>query len=423
MKKTKITIATTALILTLTIAVTITTCLPIVNAEGRDTYAYMSASPDPIGVNQPITLVFWLNLMPPTARYWEYEKYLGYEVTVWKPDGTTQKLGPWESDPVGAGWTQYTPDQAGTYEFQFSYPGQTFPETPRSDEVYYKASVSRKVSVTVQEDPIEYLIPAIPLPEDYWERPINIDNRDWWSISGNWLGMNRGCYNITQRSGFNPYTTAPNTAHIVWTKEIAFGGLIGGEFGSKGYYFGLSYEPMFTPPIIMHGRLYYNRPLPPRYGFYCVDLRTGEEIWFQNATNAPDALITAGSSARLGHNVERYGMLSFGQIYDYESPNQHGGIPYLWSGGSTWSMYDAFTGELILSLANATGGRGLREQVVMSSDGEVLLYQLDGRNNWLAMWNSSKCIPPPDPTSTGGWQWRPDNAAEWRGKLLNWQDG
>jgi outer membrane protein assembly factor BamB len=207
-------------------------------------------------------------------------------------------------------------------------------------------------------------------------------------------------YDTTYRShiigsAFNPYTEAPNTAHVVWTKPIAFGGLVGGEYGDIDYYTGLSYELKIWDKIIINGRLYYNTPDPPLDGFYCVDLRTGETIWKQE-----------------------HGSIDLGQLYDYESPNQHGVIPYLWDVGSTYTLYDAFTGNPILSLANATTTS--RRGYIFSKNGDLLLYMLDGSKNWLAMWNSSKAIPPPATTGTNSWQWRPDN---YRGQTLDWRKG
>jgi len=36
-------------------------------------------------------------------------------------------------------------------------------------------------------------------------------------------------------AAFAPYTTAPDTAHILWTKPIMYGGIVGGEFGDQIY--------------------------------------------------------------------------------------------------------------------------------------------------------------------------------------------
>jgi hypothetical protein len=89
-----------------------------------------------------------------------------------------------------------------------------------------------------------------------WSRPTFAQNNNWYSIGGNWLGV--GAYNAT--GNFAPYTTAPYTGHIVWTKPYAPGGLIGGEFGesrmNNNYYSTAQYETKFSP-IVMKGIIYY----------------------------------------------------------------------------------------------------------------------------------------------------------------------
>jgi len=405
--KTKI--ATITLILVLTVAALIT-YLPTVNAYAFnfETFAFLTVSPNPIGVGQTGLIIMWLDKMPPLGITGSWgASWANYTVTVTKPDGNTQTLGPFNSDPVGSRFATYLPDQLGTYTFQMSFPGQTV----AAHDAYYKPSTSPKVELTVQQEPI-LGFPSAELPTDYWQRPIEAENREWYTISGNWLGTSKRTFgasgynasaNADTSGTFNPYTKAPNTAHIVWTRPLIFGGLIGGEFGGTGtssYYTGREYESKFTPPVIMQGRLYYNQLLGATAhsavsysaGVHCIDIRTGEELWFQN-----DTLITNG------------------QIYNYKSPNQYGGIPYLWDmSSSTWHMYDAFTGEWILDIANATMGN-----IVMSPVGDMLVYVLNGNQNWLAMWNSS-AIPAMlgGPTGTAAWQWRPPV-----GKTLDWKDG
>jgi hypothetical protein len=396
----------TDLILILTIATTLMTFMPTVNADGVPTIAFITVTPSPIGVGQTATVVTWLSVVPPCAGYDGPQSWEGYTVEITKPDGSKETIGPYDSDPVGSQWLQYTPNQLGTYTFKFTFPGQHVTGTGRISKVQtgdidwdYAAS-SDTATLTVQQEPLTYL-PDTPLPDpnQYWERPITGENRNWGTIAGNWLMR---AYDTTYRShltgsAFAPYTKAPNTAHVVWAKEVAFGGIIGGEFGSTSYYSGLSYEVKLYDKIIMNGRIYYESPDPPLYGLYCVDLRTGETIWYQN------------------HTIS--GLL-VGQIYDYESPNQHGGIPYLWDVGSTYKMYDAFTGNLILTMENGTSTS--RNGFAFSEKGDLLLYILNGRNNWLAMWNSSKAIPTAAPSGTSFWQWRPDR---FRGTPLDWRDG
>ncbi len=361
---------------------------PTTDAATITTFAYINVAPNPIGVGQTALVDFWTSNVPPTGYAWE-----GQTVTVTKPDGTTETKGPYKSDPVGSMYFYFIPDKVGTYYFQFSWPGQTLLGNT------YKPSVSQKIQLTVQQQQLPQWSEApVPGPNDYWTRPIISENREWWSISGNWLM--RAYYSVARShlygSAFNPYTYAPNTAHIVWTKPVAFGGIIGGEFKQDSYYTGLSYEMRLWDKVIINGRLFYSTPDPPLTGFYCVDLRTGEEIWHQEN-----------------------GSIAMGQIYAYEAPNQHGALSYLWGfDGSVWSMYDAFTGNLILSLAPAQAIPNKYGGAVLSENGDLLVYFISGAKNWLAMWNSSKAIPASGIGAAE--QWRPDT---YRGKTLNWTNG
>ena len=393
-KKSKI--STIALILVLTIA-TFVTFLPAVNAADVPTWSYITAIPDCVGVGQTTFITMWLDKVPPTAQGASGDRWT-FSVEVTKPDESKETLGPLTSDPVGSAWIQYTPTNVGTYTFQMSFPGQTLTGIPDMEDHpsvgdYYKASDSPKVELTVQQDAIPEW-PANPLPgsNDYWDRPIEAQNRDWWQISGNWLGGGMPTGN------FNRYTKAPNSAHIVWTRPITFGGIAGGQYGNIPYYDGLSYQSKFPSPVIIQGRLYYaeypNIRYPPIDNYpqaiYCVDLRTGETLWQKDLGSAFSASGAPGL---------------FGQIYDYESPNAHGTLAYLWAvNGSTWFMYDPFNGNHLTTMTNVPSGT-----TVTAKDGSILRYVLNGDNGWLAMWNSSKAIwsywlPY---GSNRYWNWRP----------------
>ena len=413
MKKTKMTIATIALVLMLAFS-TILVALQTVKALDLPTYAFLTATPNPIGVGQTAYISWWLTpqpLLDPNTMW--VIPFEGITVTITKPDGTNQIMGPYKSDPVGGNWFSYVPDTVGTYKLQAHFPGQNMTGIVLfglSGSHYYKPCTSSTLELTVQQEPIKAM-PEIPLPDDYWERPIYGENREWSTIGGNWLmpKYDKDAVAFEYSGNWNPYTTAPKTAHIVWTEELAFGGIAGGESGvGIGYYTGLQYEPKFTPPIIMNGIIYYNTADPPKYGFKAVDLRTGETLWYQNSTH----------------------QLSFGQIYDYESPNQHGCISYLWSiEGNVWHMFDAFTGNYILSINNVPSGFvmiGTSTRIpvawymTMGPSGEVLVHSLNPENHWLCMWNSSKAIPPPGKSGSDAWLWRPDN---YRGQTLNGTKG
>ncbi|MEM2045829.1 MAG: PQQ-binding-like beta-propeller repeat protein [Candidatus Bathyarchaeia archaeon] len=381
------------------------------------TYAFLSVSPNPVGKGQAVSVMFWLDSAPPTAAGALGDRWEGFIVKITKPDGTTETKGPYRSDAVGGAYFQYIPDQVGTYKFQFSFPGQTLYNVAILGKTYpqirYKASSSRVVELIVQEQPIEPW-PDYPLPKGYWTRPINAELREWYKIAGNWL---MPAYSTTARAfdtggAYAPFTQAPESPHILWTRELTFGGIVGGEFGyGESYYTGMSYEMKFTPPVIISGRLYYNDPVYPRTTFYCVDIRTGELIWTQKVD--PVSPPPASIGGIFPGNIP----ITIGQIYNYQSPNQHGSIAYLWSingPGTEWKMYDAFTGQLMITFKNATSGF-----LIFGPNGELLCYVFNAARRYILLWNSSKAIPPAWPTGSGAWQWRPALT----GTVLDWRKG
>jgi len=100
-----------------------------------------------------------------------------------------------------------------------------------------------------------------------------------------------------------------------------------------------------------------------------------------------------------------------GQILNYVTENQYGGIPFLWgTASSTWSLYDAFTGNWILNLANAST---TSPNFVTDSSGALFVYLIG--DSWIAMWNSTKAIPM-STTIPGYRTWRPltGSTTDWR---------
>ena len=417
MSKNKLTIVI-ALFLMLTMAVTLV-ALPAANAHDPPwtipTWAFLSVQPNPIGVGQEAFVNFWIDKAPPTAVAQYGDRWHGFTVTVTNPSGNEETLGPFTSDATGGAHTTYTPSTTGTYKFVFNFPGETVagdnpgpsPYQPEFVGDYYEPSTSPVVELVVQDEQIERL-PENPLPTGYWERPIFSENLNWYKISGNWLGLSAvghysqtGQYNAS--GNFNPYTTAPNTAHILWTKALAPGGIIGGEFGGTMYGSSYMQTPQYEPKfggIIINGVLYYEFfPGSSSYqaGWVAVDIRTGQEIWTKETTSR----------------------LQCGQVLSYVSPNQFGGLSYLWSieptvapnRGTTYGLYDAMTGNWILNIVNGTGFR----MKVTDDSGSLLGYYTNNTDNTLVMWNSTKCIIGPLDVPAGypvGWMWRPQLGAE-----------
>ena len=400
-KKSKI--ATIALILLLTFSATIL-AMPIVSAHDPPqevpTFAYLSVEPNPIGVGQTATIIFWIDKLPATAAGTGGDRWQDITIEVTAPDGNKETIGPLTSDPIGGGWVLYTPDQVGTYTFVFDFPGQVLSligptGLVGANSAYindtFLASTATKI-VNVQQDPIEVLLDT-PVTDDYWTRPIEGQNTAWASMASNWLAGSQIIAKFQQNG------IGPESAHVMWAKEFSFGGVVGGSFDIEGmtFYDGTNYESQFVNPLIISGRLYYPLPKGTRTsggGYICVDLQTGETIWVQDYAANP----------------------SFGQLYDYESFNQHGVIPngYLWAsvggGGffgppmpNNWTAYDPFSGEELFTITNVPTGTE-----VYSPNGEIMRYKIDIANNWLALWNST-AMPElaAGLTSSNAYQWRP----------------
>lgn len=267
------------------------------------TVPFLSLTPNPVGVGQTVLVNIWLH--PPINVNRQFLQ--AFTVTVTKPDGTKTDVGPLDSFAGDStGWFPYLVDQAGTWKFKFNFLGMWFPAgryffgqivTNSSgqviDSAYYQPSSTQEVSVTVQTEQVMSWPPA-PLPTDYWTRPVNPENREWWSILGYWpnTGIVGGDSEWPAKTNiymsnynFIPYTQAPNSAHIVWRRQNDIGGLIGGTAGqvsmTTGGLTGNGY-----PTIILFGRCYEVIPkvnqttnAATQNYWRCYDLRTGQVYW------------------------------------------------------------------------------------------------------------------------------------------------
>ena len=416
-KKSKI--ATIALILVLTISA-IFVALPIVSAHDppwtMQTWAYAAVVPETIGVSQEMLIVFWPAQYPFTAQG-KYGDRFTWNLEITSPSGSKINLGPITSDPVGGGWTLYTPTEVGTYSVvskldEHLYTGlpDTTPSTIMGREYIGDtalAAESDPVQFFVQQDPVDKY-EETPLPTDYWTRPIYGANRGWWKVAGNWLGGAAQTNGPTTNYG---YGEAPESAHVMWSRTFWSGGIMDYRTGSIGYYTGLSYESYGSVNFIMEGKLYYTVETPPRMGYYCVDLYSGETVWFKNTTGDVSGLHTGyfDDSGEIPH-----GEPAFGQIYDYDSPNQHGGFPYYWvtdtGKSNTWDLHDAYTGNYICSIANVSSSG----TAVYGKDGSILRYRINDER--LTVWNTSRAIWYEDFFySNNYWLWRPDLNATFDG--------
>ncbi len=360
------------------------------------TFAYIEAAPNPVGVGQQVTIVFWLDKTfdPSTAltNNWRFHNYI---LTINAPDGTsTSKTFDYIADSTSSQFTLFTPDQIGTYTLNFTFPGQDYnqfdhnPNSPLVNDTYLPSSAQTELTVT--SEPIGEPIYSYPLPSEYWTRPIYGENNDWWTVSSNWLGMGAPGYagfdSPLSNQAVNPGDAiGPLTSHVMWTKPLQSGGVAGGDnFEIKGdtYFEGSAYNQRYANPIILNGKIYYTEPISfinaPNSGFFnpgpfgptdCVDLRTGELIW--SRSDVPP--------------------LSFGYVYSLQDPNQHGVYPAILFTSNFAQAYDADTGDALFNVTNVPSGTA-----VIGPQGEILRYVISNLgtatnpNFYLAEWNSSK---------------------------------
>ena len=418
-----------ALIMLLTLTATLYAS-PAVDAAVNtyNSYIYVSASPKDVGVGQSILLVAWTSDMPPdigetagtVASPNGRAGWDGMQINLTKPNGESELLKMPHSDPVGANFITYVPDTVGTYTIQAIFPATWKNST--TAQAYYSSAVSNPDSFTVQSEPVQLWVET-PLPSSYWTRPLNSANRDWYVLAGDWLAGPSGGGGASLTTPFlQPQGTyggvpqqlvscyGPTSTHILWTKPYYMGGIMDAQYQDTGYqtahYQGLGW----TGNIIMQGKIYY----APRTtdhatsGYTVVDLYTGQTLYDENNTKP-----------------------AFGQIYNYESPNQHGGFAYLWRtagqtvanpngvNGTVWTAIDPMTGQTVYQIANvsATGTQ------VYGLDGSICYYNLVNKgtstapNYYLTIWNSS-AIPSEllGDSGTNYWQWRPSTGG--RGTLL-----
>jgi outer membrane protein assembly factor BamB len=339
------------------------------------TAGFISVAPNPIGVGQSAVVNLWIQPNPqsPDGSITDIAAsnvgYANVTITFTRPDGTNDTFMPTDESFIQAhlgiapGWTEsvgamyfiYTPTVAGNWSVTFSFPGQLFTEKSNNDTRYYEPCVAQPYKFTVQTDPVNAGIldgtPYAPLPTAYWTNPININNREWAAIAGDWLisGYNNAA------TKYNPYSTGPTTGHIVWDTQQVLGGLMGGQWGSDAYYGGQTV-------IVMNGKVYYNNP----YGstFNCLDITTGKSLYTANGT------VSRGIHFLGGYQV---------------GAQQNEGIPtaYLINTG-TWQFYDPMTGALVQTLTNFPSGLG----TPWWDDGNPLAYFLS--SNRLMCWNFSK---------------------------------
>ena len=246
----------TMIALLLMFAMTISlVALPYATAQEhtRATYAYIGAVPNPVGVGQEVLLhIGVMSQLSSVEMGWE-----GLSVTIERPDGKTDTISNIRTDSTGGTGRTYVPDVAGNYTLQTHFPeqvtesGKTAPGSPTGTLML--ASSSEKLTLVVQEEQVP-IWPGLPLPTEYWTRPIDAQLHEWAWISGNWETTPDNIHALYNDD-------APQTAHILWARELSAGGLAGGLIGrdnlAHSYEDGDAYVGKFSGSVIIKGVLYY----------------------------------------------------------------------------------------------------------------------------------------------------------------------
>jgi hypothetical protein len=396
-----------ALFLMLTMAVSLV-ALPTVNAHEPaweiPTYAYVFAAPNPIGVGQSLEVFAWLdpcfgaaggrNAIPGTSGYTasvaltsNNYRFHNYKVVITAPDGKTETK-TWDTvwDPTSCVEFRFTPDQVGTYTFEFIFPGQDYDQYDHYadsilvNDTYLLSSAS--TTLTVQDEPIPAAVGSAPLPTEYWTRPIYGEGTDWCRISSDWLGSGSPqAAGYTSSNVYHGDSIGPLTAHIMWTKPIQAGGVVGGNLYTDapgvGYFEGSCYIGRFSSrggqALIVDGLLFYPGVVGMTGGtsgpYNCVNLRTGELVWSSDDVSG----------------------ISFAYVYNLWNGEQHGVFQPILFSNNFAQAYDAWTGTPLFNVTNVPSGTA-----VAGPSGEQLRYVFVNAGTatnpkwYLAQWNSSK---------------------------------
>ncbi len=366
----------------------------------KKSYAYIGATPNPVAVGEQVLVHVGIT----EALQITEDKWRGLTVTVTHPDGTNETLGPFDTDSTGGTGTVYVPDVEGVYKLQTHFPGQWYNYTSfdyftftfTDAKCFYESDDSPVLELVVGAEASQYW-PGVPMPTEYWSRPIDSQIREWNAISGSWLSPG-SIYGVTEAYG---QTDAPETAHVLWQKQLQIGGLAGGVNLTEpaAVFPGDAYEGKFSNTLVIMGVLIYQKfdstgETAGGFGgpssllgnkkvdnwIVAVDIHTGETLW-EKALYDPN-----------GTRV----VPTYGQVMYWKSFNTQGVYPVLFcaesagffsTGSSTLEAFDPYTGRWLFeyqSLPSGTRATG--------PNGEILIYTVNQQGGFMTMWNSSGVI-------------------------------
>ena len=107
--------------------------------------ASFTIGPNPVGVGQTAFIGMTITPNPPKTT----ERFANITLSITSPNGATNILGPFMSEPNGLLYTHYVPNQVGKYYLQFNYSGQTF-----TNNATYFPTQSQVIELNVQQEPV-----------------------------------------------------------------------------------------------------------------------------------------------------------------------------------------------------------------------------------------------------------------------------
>ncbi len=368
------------------------------------TKAFLSIRDNVIGLGQTNVFNVWISPSIETNRRYMNNITKAFEVVLTKPDGSVVKLYPGNANSEATQWTPYTVDQVGLWTAQFNFKGTYFPPmvvdvgvsygVPAGTllhDLYMQPSSSPVGNFTVQQDPMQSWPPS-PLPTGYWEWPIDIHNREWWSISGGWPmtaydastysayfdmlypGCNPRDIGQDNQGTFVPFVTGPNSAHVLRANHnLATGGINGGPAGITSQLADDGY-----PSVVYHGRCYktVTKVMPdlvngtyrsvPQSVAECFDLRTGEVYY--------DIPIDDG------------GVTPTMIVYDQGAQTQSDTPTY------TPELLGSISGGRLIKINPTTGAVTTNVSIAPLNTGATLISQMD--EQWLSVQNAGTTANP-----------------------------
>ena len=271
----------TAIALFSIIAMTISLiALPAVSAHNPPvdiaTFVYVAVAPNPVGLNQEMTFLFWNAFAPPEAISNENIRW-NFAVTVTNPNGNVTSLGNFVSGVEGRASTTFTPDMVGTWNVTVKFPNTLYGWDDTAAQQVWTGDTFLASSFTASFVVQSETVPE-PLPVDYYSRG------EWFKVTGYYGGSSSPQTYGNHANIYRDNTVGSLTAHVMWTRPIEPGGVVGGNnVGVPGdaFYSGLAYAHRFESTFILDGKVYYREPLGEsgQSGNYIiVDLRNGERL-------------------------------------------------------------------------------------------------------------------------------------------------